>query len=493
VSGGEQSWWFARPHDDAESNGASDIRVKIISKIIFLTVLLAIAPTLFAQNVTVQWGTTYQTIDGFGTACYNIGACNNMTAAQAQLAWDPVNGIGLSLYREFVTDDGSCSGTCSSFYDDAPIKLALGYGVKVWAVSISAPASMKSNGNTICETGGSKSTLNSGSYGAFATYLANYTQQFQSHFGTPLYAMSVQNEPNFCPSGYDGMTWSGSQIQTFVKSDLGPTLAGTGVKIMLPETSDWSTLGAIADPCMKDSGCSQFVGIVASHDYTQQNGQSSSVIQPYGNLGSASLWETETSCLDPTTACSVGVPFTASIQDGLNWAGIIHTYLAVANVSAWHYWRLFNCVTCNDNQALIQADGTIAKRFYVLGNWSKYVRPGWVRIGATAKPTNGVYVTAFKDPSSGDFAIVVANQNSSSVNLTVSLSGFPSVSSVIPTVTSDNDNLADQSSVSVSSGSFSFSLDGTSVTTFHGTPSASSQKTPPPKPPAPTSLEATVN
>ena len=99
------------------------------------------------------------------------------------------------------------------------------------------------------------------------------------------------------------------------------------------------------------------------------------------------------------------------------------------------------------------------------------MRPGWVRIGVTANPQSGVYVTAFKNASTGDFAIVAINQNGSGTAQTVNLSGF-TAPSVVPWVTSASLNLAAQSSVTISGGAFSYTLPADSVTTFAGTMSS---------------------
>jgi hypothetical protein len=96
------------------------------------------------------------------------------------------------------------------------------------------------NGTVICNTSSQDSYLLPGSYAAFATYLKNFATQFQSTFGALLYALSPQNEPNLCSSdptyGF-GASYTGAQLDTFIKNNLGPTLAGTGVKIMMPETT----------------------------------------------------------------------------------------------------------------------------------------------------------------------------------------------------------------------------------------------------------------
>ena len=96
------------------------------------------------------------------------------------------------------------------------------------------------------------------------------------------------------------------------------------------------------------------------------------------------------------------------------WAGIIHYNLVGAheNGGSTGCFR----ATKDDNDGLISPSGVVSKRLCALGNWSKFVRPGWVMIGATNNPQSGVQVSAFKNPSSGAFAIVAVNSNGSSVS-----------------------------------------------------------------------------
>ena len=87
------------------------------------------------------------------------------------------------------------------------------------------------------------------------------------------------------------------------------------------------------------------------------------------------------------------------------------------------------------------------KRLFALGNFSKFVRPGWVRIDTTGSKS-GVYgLTAFKNPSTGDFALVVINSSGASMNVKLALSGA-TATSVTPYQTYD-----DGSGASVSVGS----------------------------------------
>jgi glucuronoarabinoxylan endo-1,4-beta-xylanase len=274
----------------------------------------------------------------------------------------------------------------------------------------------------------------------------------------------VQNEPDYCPSTYDGAIWSDANFDAFIKNNLGPTLAAqgqSGVRIMMPESSQWGSFTGEADTCMTDPGCASYVGINAWHDYDN----ASSISNPYSSGGSG-FWETEASAGPGFGPSLCGGCWDPSMADGLLWAGIIDNRMAVSNATAWNYWWLIG--KNGDNEGLVNGGVTsTSKRLYVMGNYSKFVRPGWVRMDATHVPLSGVTVSAYKDPVSGNFAIVATNQNGSDVSVTFSLSGF-TASSVTPWITSTSLNLVQQSGIGVASGTFSATLPASSVTTFAG-------------------------
>jgi glucuronoarabinoxylan endo-1,4-beta-xylanase len=152
----------------------------------------------------------------------------------------------------------------------------------------------------------------------------------------------------------------------------------------------------------------------------------------------------------------------------MSWAVKIHSYLTVANVNAWVWWFLTDMPRQGegtDNAALTDINGNIPKRAYVSGQWSKFVRPGWSRIGVTY--FGPLLITGFKDPESHSFAIVAVNPSARAVHQTFSLNGF-SANSVTPWITSTGLSLAAQTPVSVSGTKFTYTLQPASVTTFSG-------------------------
>ncbi len=74
------------------------------------------------------------------------------------------------------------------------------------------------------------------------------------------------------------------------------------------------------------------------------------------------------------------------------WMGkMMHEHLTKLWMNAWSYWNLtavgedYADDASRKNPALIQ-DGVKFKRGYVLGNYAKFVRPGFTRVEATASP-----------------------------------------------------------------------------------------------------------
>ena len=403
------------------------------------------------STATIAWTTTYQTITGFGAAtAFQCGSedangeCsgngNPWTTQELNLLYDQNLGIGLSLIRFKIEENGS-------FPYNTNILNAIAKGAQAWGAPWSPPASMKTNGSI--KNGGS---LEPASYQAWATQLVNYVSALKNTYGIPVYAISVQNEPDFVAS-YESATYSAQQFHDFVLNNLCPTLQSVGlgnVKIMIAEQAHWQF--DLTTTTKNDAAANACVGIYAAHGY--YSSASAFAVSP-----GQELWETEDSDL--------GAQDTSG-SNGLAWAQKLHDYLTIANLNAWHYWWAVDSVTTTGQGLLNNQSGTlvIPARFYMIGQYTKFIRPGFVRIGATVSPVANTYVSAYKNPtSSGHVVIVAINQGSGNANVTFQFNGF-TATSVTPYVSNGTLNLTQQPAISSTGGSFSYSLLPFSVTTF---------------------------
>jgi hypothetical protein len=152
-------------------------------------------------TVTINWSDVHQVIDGFGASSAATG--DGITDSQADLFWSTTNGVGLSLLRVQLQSDGT-------YPDIATMQKAQNRGVRIWGTPWSPPGSMKSNGTTT--NGGSLLTSD---YQAYADYLSKYVLTLKNSYGFDLYAMSVQNEPNWV-ANWDSCIWDGQQFHDFL-------------------------------------------------------------------------------------------------------------------------------------------------------------------------------------------------------------------------------------------------------------------------------------
>jgi len=424
-------------------------------------------------SARVDWTDVHQIIDGFGAADAWIGP---LSSANQNFFFGTGSGqLGLSLLRTDVPDNADVSGDCSTVNSGcagpyiSDMQAVLANGGRIYSSPWTPPAAYESNGLNYCTN---NSGLLPADYGLYATWLANYVESLQQENGITLYALSLQNEPDIC-AGYASAVWNAAQIDTFVANQLGPTFSADNLTtlIFVPEGSGYNEM-SLGSACGADVSCNKYVGGINWHDYDSNlSGINTIAADPYpsGWPAGKKYWETEASCgpgFGPNF-CQSG--FNTGITDALDWAAVIDQRIAVDGANAWLYWWLIDS-NSTDDQGLMASNGTIPLRAYMMGQYSKFVRPGYYRIDATHLPVPSVSVSAYQSTATSTLVIVATNYSNSAVALTFNLSNAPAFSTVTPWITSASLSLAQQASVPVSSNSFTYTLPAESITTFVGTP-----------------------
>ncbi len=377
-------------------------------------------PTETIPNaVNIYMDSTRQIIRGFGGV--NMpGWIPDMTSEQVQEAFGTGPGqIGLSILRIRVSYDSS------QFDLEVPTaKLAYSLGAVVFASPWTPPAWMKSSDNIV---GG---ILNTSAYAPYAAHLKAFADYMSSN-GVPLYAVSVQNEPDASVS-YESCSWNATQLLNFVKNNA-PTI---GTKIIAPESENFNH--ALSDPMLNDPAAAVNVSIIGGHLYG--GGLTS---YPLAVNKGKEVWMTEHLSTDTTWRA---VYITAEEIDDCMKAGM--------NAYVWWYIRRF--------YGLIDENSNVTKRGYVMSQYARFVRPGFYRVSANAIPQARVFVSAFKN---GSRTVIVAINDAASVNQTFVIWNG-SATNFTPYVTSISKNCLQESDITVSNGSFTATLDSSSVTTF---------------------------
>ena len=401
-----------------------------MASIVATTVLLASALVSAQTAADINFNTTYQTIRGFGTSTAWQPVLNS-TQANNLYGTGPGQ-VGFTILRSRIDPSSTTGGSnWATERSNAQQAQSINSQVIVFATPWTPPAVWKSNGSV------DDGTLNTSDYDNFANYL-NAFIAYEKAGGVNLYAISVQNEPDFLPS-YESCGYSGAQMDAWIAQEGGKI----NTKLMAPESDSFNL--DESDPFLNDANAVGHVAIVAGHTY----GVNPFYYTNAKNKGK-DVWMTETTYNNANGAAQ------PSISDAIAAAVLYHQSMAVAQYNAYIYW--WTPLMLNGNSPNLDA--------YALGQYSKFVRPGYVMTGANNNPTSGVYVTSYK--GNNNYVIVAVNSNSNASSISFPITGA-TLTSVTPYQTSISNQLAELSAVNVSNDSFTYSLPGQSITTFVGT------------------------
>jgi glucuronoarabinoxylan endo-1,4-beta-xylanase len=129
-----------------------------------------------------------------------------------------------------------------------------------------------------------------------------------------------------------------------------------------------------------------------------------------------------------------------------------------------------SCATNAGTCGFVDFGGTLQPMGEIMGQYSKFIQPGYVRASATATPVAGVYVSAYtgQDQSGTQHYVIVAiNTNTTVQNMSFTLSDAATgISSMTPTQSTSAGGLVAEPAVTVTGGQFNYALPATSITTF---------------------------
>ena len=395
------------------------------------------------STVTINAGTTYQTMDGFGYTLTE-GSCeviSGMAATQQnQLLndlYNPTTGLNASVVRISIAASDLSSSSYSyneaagdtnmnNFSLNGPdltylipiikkIKL-INPNIKILATPWSAPRWMKTNNSWV---GGSLQTQY---YAAYAKYFVKYFDAMAAQ-GISIWGITPQNEPEN-PNNEPSMLMNSTEQKNFINNQLGPQMAAAGyggIKIIAFDHNCDNTAYPI--DVLNNSS---YVDGAAFHLYlgnisamsTVRNATNKNVYfteQYTGSGGSFSGdfgWHMQNVVIGSTNNWSKTVlEWNAANNSGLGprTPGGCNTCLGAITVN--------NSTSYTKNVA-----------YYIIGQISKFVKPGALRISSSSS-SGSVFSAGFKNPD-GSIALVV--YNSGSANTIKVVSGSSAFNYAVP-------------------------------------------------------------
>lgn len=423
---------------------------------------LSIKP--LSNAVMIDFGDAKQTIKGFGGSAawyYNKLADDRLNVLFGTGLSDS---LGLSIMRLRIAPAAWNASTKTADTTQWTAELANGAGAQargalVFASPWSPPASMKIVNKERPDPLYS-GRLNPAMYADYAQYLNAYVR-YAATRSVNLYAVSVQNEPDWDPKDYESCLWNADELKSWIGEQGAAAVAGTTAKLMAPESLAY--VPATTDALMADTKAANNLGIIGGHLYGSQPGYASTAAK----LGKE-LWMTE-HFLDSVNKSSSKTSWSTSIDDAIALAKEIHDGMTVAQYNAYVHWWLVNS---NDATPTGLITSTGKPTYFGLGmkHFSYFIRPGYVRYDTTALPQKGVRVSAYGTPAgaaTGKAVVVLVNENATDVTLTTSITpAGRTLTSLTPYRTTATATFEKQAAIGVSGNVFSISLPAKSITTL---------------------------
>jgi glucosylceramidase len=254
-----------------------------------------------------------------------------------------------------------------------------------------------------------KGTLLPEYYDVFANYFLRFIDAY-TLAGVPVYAISLQNEPNFEPGDYPGMSLPAAARARLIAQHLGPRFAAAGLRTLI---WDWDHNWDVPESPLEvlaDSGARKYVQGVAWHCYA-------------GDVSAQSKVHDAFPAKDTYFSECSGGEWSPKFADNLKW--FVGTLVIGAprnwarSVALWNLAldknfgpHLGGCGNCRGVVTVDTATGAYTRNveYYALAHASKFVRPESYRIGSESSDKD-IATVAFRNTTRGDTSRVLVVLN----------------------------------------------------------------------------------
>lgn len=401
-----------------------------------LSVMLAgpgATEVLAASDVTVNLSAEKQVIRGFG-GMNHPAWIGDLTAAQRETAFgNGQNQLGFSILRIHIDENRN-----NWYREVETAKSAIKHGAIVFASPWNPPSNMVETFNHNGDA--SAKRLRYDKYAAYAQHLNDFVTYMKNN-GVNLYAISVQNEPDYA---HEWTWWTPQEILRFMRENAGSINA----RVIAPESFQY--LKNISDPILNDPQALRNMDILGTHLYGTQVSQFPYPLFKQKGAGKE-LWMTEVYYPNSDNNSADRWPEALGVSEH------IHHSMVEGDFQTYVWWYI------RRSYGPMKEDGTISKRGYNMAHFSKFVRPGYIRVDATKNPNANVYVSAYKGDNK--VVIVAINKSNTGVNQNFVLQNG-SASQVSRWITSGSSNLQPGTNPNVTDNHFWAHLPAQSVTTF---------------------------
>ena len=418
----------------------------------------------------------YQTLQGWGTSLAwwgNVvgGFPEPVRSDYISKVFDPVDGLGFNVIRYNI---GGGENPIYHFmeyrarvpgFEPSPgvwdwtadanqrwvLDAAIASGVDTFEAFSNSPPYWMTNSGSVTGAMGGGDNLNPAYYDAFADYLAEVVLHFRDAWGISFRTVEPLNEPI---SGW--WRFGGRQegchferaSQSSIIQRLSVSLASRGLSTVVSAADENSIDQAVSSFRSYSSATKSLVSQINTHSYGgSQRTQLANLASSYGK---------ELSMSEYGDGDASGFTMSRRIlSDMKNMRPISWVYWQAVDGDGWGLLK-------NSLPDGITTNYTLNKKYFVMANYSRFIRPGYRFIAIADANSLAAY-----DSPSGTVIIVTTNSASTDVEVTYDLSAFDTVDSFATRYrTSDDEDLAQLPPVGVADGVFTGTAKARSVTTY---------------------------
>ncbi|MEL6717974.1 MAG: cellulose-binding protein [Bacteroidota bacterium] len=345
------------------------------------------SPINVVSNViNVDLEEEYQHIVGFG-GCNGVfrGAENFPKERDMQNAYGMgETSLGLSIFRVSIhpkPDRWPAIAEVAKYAQDR--------GALVFASPWDAPSDM-------LDPNHNEKRILPSKYDAYVDHL-NRFDDFMTNNGVNLHAISIQNEPDIG----EWTQWTIAEVNDFVKNHAD----GINNRVITAESFNFNR--NYYNDILNDPESVENIDIVGGHIYGNGLGEFPLAVEK-----GKEIWMTEY-LLNETSGNITGDDWSEiseqqKWQQSMDMLNTVHEAMT-SNWNAYVLWYLKRYYSFIGDGIEDSIDGRILKRGYAFSHYSKFIRPGYIRVGHELDVNRGLQITAYK----GEDKVVIVIINSS--------------------------------------------------------------------------------
>jgi glucuronoarabinoxylan endo-1,4-beta-xylanase len=235
---------------------------------------------------------------------------------------------------------------------------------------------------------------------------------YQAQNGAKIDVVSIQNEPDWKPT-YESCDWTADDMINFLKAP-GQIV---GAKMAAPESLNFNQ--NMTNAILSNDSAAAKIDIVAGHIYGGGLAKF-----PLAEQKKKEIWMTE--YLSNLNTGNTGAAEWKTYSEGAIWGeslkmlGTIHDAMS-NNWNAYIWWYLHRFYSFIGDGEQNTTNGSVLKRGFAFSHFSKYVRPGFVRVGVDVPSSSLLKITAYKKDA--QIVVVIINPEAFAVK-SVQLTGL---------------------------------------------------------------------